>query len=39
MTLCINIYNFADDTTPFVCDEKLESVVDKVEGNSEITIF
>ena len=25
--------------TPFVCDETLESVLDKLEGNSEIAIF
>ena len=35
----INICNFADETTPFVCDEKLESVLDKLEGNSELAIF
>ena len=35
----INICNFADDTTPFVCDETLESVLDKLEGNSELAIF
>ena len=35
----INICNFADDTTPFVCNETLESVLDKLEGNSERAIF
>ena len=35
----INICNFADDTTPFVCNEILESVLDKLEGNSELAIF
>ena len=29
----INICNFADDTTPFICDETLERVLDKLEGN------
>ena len=32
----INICNFADETTPFVCDETLESVLDELEGNSEL---
>ena len=31
----INICNFADDVTPFVCDETLESVLNKLEGNSQ----
>ena len=35
----VNIYNFADDTTLFVCDETLEIVLDKLEGNSELAIF
>ena len=35
----INICNFANDTTSFVCDETLESVLDKLEGNSELAIF
>ena len=30
----INICNFADDTTPFVCNKTLESVLDELEGNS-----
>ena len=32
----INISNFADDTTPFVCDETLESVLDNIECNLEL---
>ena len=35
----INIFNFADDMIPFVCDETLERVLDKLERNSELTIF
>ena len=35
----INICNFVNDTTSFVCDETLESVLDKLEGNSELAIF
>ena len=35
----INICNFADDTTPFACDKTLESVLDKLEGNSKLAIF
>ena len=31
----MNNCNFADETNPFVCDEALESVLDKLEGNSE----
>ena len=31
----INICNFSDDVTPFVCDETLESVQNKLEGNSQ----
>ena len=37
--LDINICNFADDTTPLVCDETLESVLDKLGGNSELVIL
>ena len=29
----INICSFADDTTPFVSDKTLESVLDKLEGD------
>ena len=35
----INIFNFADDTTPFVFDETLESALDKLEENSKLAIF
>ena len=35
----INICDFADDTAPFVCNETFESVLDKLEGNSELTII
>ena len=35
----INICNFADDTTPFVYNEALESVLDELEGNSRLAIF
>ena len=35
----INICNFTDGTTHFVCDETMESVLDKLEGNSELAIF
>ena len=30
--------NFADDTTPFVCDENLEVIVRKLEENSDLAI-
>ena len=32
------ICNYADDTTPFVCDEILENVVSKLEHDTEIAI-
>ena len=32
------IYNFLDDTIPFVYNETLESVLDKLERNSELAI-
>ena len=35
----INICNYDDETTPFVCDETLESVLEKLEGNSELEVF
>ena len=35
----IDICNFANDMTPFVCYETLESVLHKLEGNSELTII
>ena len=34
----IDICNFADDTAGYVCDIKLESVVEKLEENSESTV-
>ena len=34
----IDIYNFADDTTPYVCDSNLKSVLEKLEHNSELAI-
>ena len=34
----IDIYNFADDTTPYVCDSNLKSVLEKLEYNSELAI-
>ena len=35
----VNIFNFADDITPFFGDETLENVLDKFEGNSELAYF
>ena len=35
----MNTYNFGDDTIPFICDEKHESILDKLEENSELVIF
>ena len=34
----IDIYNFADDTTPNVCDVELKVVLDKLENCSELAI-
>ena len=34
----INVCNFADDTTPFVCDNDLETVLNKLEQNSALAI-
>ena len=34
----IDVCNFADDTTPFICDENLEVVVRKLEENSDLAI-
>ena len=34
----VDICNFADDTTPYVCDSNLKSVVKKLEHNSELAI-
>jgi len=33
-----NVCNFADDTTPYVCDKSLKNVLEKLEQNSEIAI-
>ena len=32
----IDICNFADDTTPYVCDSNLKSVLEKLEHNSKL---
>ena len=32
------ICNFADDTTPYVCDSNLKSVLETLEHNSELAI-
>ena len=34
----IDVCNFADDTTPFICDANLEVVVRKLEENSDLAI-
>ena len=34
----IDVCNFADDTTPYVCDQNLENVLSKLEQNSELAI-
>ena len=34
----INVCNFADDTTPFVCDTDLETVLHKLEQNFALAI-
>ena len=34
----LNVYNFADDTTPFVCDLNLEVVLTQLEECSELVI-
>ena len=34
----IDICNFADGTTPYVCDSNLKSVLEKLEHNSELAI-
>ena len=33
-----DIWNFADDTTLYVCDSNLKSVLEKLEHNSELAI-
>ena len=30
--------NFADDSTPYVCDSNLKSVLETLDHNSELTI-
>ena len=34
----VDICNFADDTTPYVCDSTLKSVLETLEHNSELAI-
>ena len=34
----IEVCNFADDTTPYVCDESLQVVLEKLEHHSDIAI-
>ena len=34
----LNVYNFADDTTPFVCDLNLEVVLTQLGESSELVI-
>ena len=34
----VDTCNFADDTTPYVCDSNLKSVLEKLEHNSELAI-
>ena len=34
----VDICNFADDTIPYVCDSKLNSVIETLEHNSEVAI-
>ena len=34
----IDIFNFEDDTTPYVCDSNLKSVLEKLEHNSELAV-
>ena len=34
----VEICNFADDTTPYVCDSNLKTVLEKLECNSELAI-
>ena len=35
----INICNFADDTTPYVCDVSIEKVLNLLEENAEIALY
>ena len=32
------VCNFADDTTPFVCDFELKNVLDKLECNADLAV-
>ena len=34
----IDVCNIADDTKTYVCDVNLESVLENVEGNSELAV-
>ena len=34
----IDICNFVDDTTRYICDSNLKSVLEKLENNSELAI-
>ena len=34
----VEVCNFADDTTPYVCDKSLDFICRKLEHNSEIAI-
>ena len=34
----VDIYNFADDTVVYACDVNLESVLKKMEENSELVV-
>ena len=34
----VDIYNFADDTAVYTCDVNLESVLKKLEENSELVV-
>ena len=34
----VDIYNFADDTAVYACDVNLESVLKKMEENSELVV-
>ena len=34
----INIFNFVDDARAYVCDVNLESILGKLEKNSELTL-
>ena len=35
----IDVCNFADDTTPYVCDESLQTVMNKLEHHSDLAII